>query len=94
VGAHDISPENHILMQSAIQKHVDNAVSKTINMLHETTVEGIENAYFLSYKNGCKGVTVFRDGCRGSDQILQTGKTTKGGEVKKTAWKRRYSQTS
>jgi ribonucleoside-diphosphate reductase alpha chain len=67
--AHDISPEAHIRMQSAFQKHCDNAVSKTVNFSHDSTPEHIAKVFWLDYESGCKGATVFRDRCR-ETQVL------------------------
>lgn len=63
-GAQEISPENHILMQAEVQKHVDNAVSKTINLPGTATMEDIKECYSKAYELGLKGITVFRDGCK------------------------------
>lgn len=70
--AHEIHPDWHVKMQAAFQKHTDNAVSKTINLHHDSTREDIKKAYMLSWDTGCNGITVFRDGCKG-DQVLNLG---------------------
>ncbi|RLE13434.1 ribonucleotide-diphosphate reductase subunit alpha, partial [Candidatus Aerophobetes bacterium] len=59
VTALDISYQDHIKMQAAFQKYTDNAVSKTINLPNHTTKNEIKDAFVLSYKLGCKGITVY-----------------------------------
>jgi ribonucleoside-diphosphate reductase alpha chain len=72
VTALEIPAEGHLKMQAAFQRHVDNSVSKTINLPEETIREEIAQAYLRAWELGLKGVTVFRYGSKGS-QVLEIG---------------------
>ncbi len=76
VCAHDIEPIWHLKMQAAFQRHCDASISKTINFPHDATVEQVDEIYKQAYKFACKGITVYRDGCR-QHQPMATKKTEK-----------------
>jgi len=72
VTAHEISGEWHVKMQAAFQKSTDNAVSKTVNLPQNATMEDVKRIYLFAYENRCLGVTIFRDASKG-EQVLHPG---------------------
>jgi ribonucleoside-diphosphate reductase alpha chain len=86
-GAREIAPIDHLLMQAAVQRYVDNAVSKTINLPQDASVEDIRSCYKTAFDLRLKGVTVFREGCKkgtvtiGREHTVRTGPELRRGEI-------------
>ena len=80
VTAHTIAPEKRVLMQSVLQRHIDQAISSTINLPKDTSLETVERIYRMAWEHGLKGVTVYRESSR--EGILLTEKQAKRQAVK------------
>jgi ribonucleoside-diphosphate reductase alpha chain len=75
VTAHQIKGEMRVKMQAAIQKHIDTAISSTVNLPQDITPEEVERIYMKAWKMGCKGITIYREGSR--EGILETAGAAK-----------------
>ena len=73
VTAHDIEPAWHVKMQAAFQEYCDASISKTINLPHQASAEDVRAAFLLAFDLGCKGITVYRDGCRSGQPMATIG---------------------
>ena len=86
VSAKDLTPEDHVRVQAAIQKYVDASISKTVNAPETFSVEDVKKLYNLAYELGCKGVTFMRAGSRPGvlERIDEKKEEAKAnGEIKK-----------
>ena len=85
VSANELTPEDHVKVQAAIQKYVDASISKTVNAPKNHTVEDVKRLYNLAYKLGCKGIAYMRDGSRPGvlERKPDSVETTLGKEEKK-----------
>jgi ribonucleoside-diphosphate reductase alpha chain len=81
VCSHDISPDWHVKMQAAFQKNCDSSISKTINLPHDATPEEVEKIYLLAWELKCKGVTVYRDGCRENQPMALSAASKEEGKA-------------
>ena len=70
VTSKDIDWIDRIDTQAIIQKHIDTAISSTINLPNSATKEEIEQLYLYAWKKGLKGVTIYRDGCKRSGILV------------------------
>ena len=78
----DITAEEHVRIQAALQAFVDNSISKTINFPSSAQPDDVSRAYILAWESGCKGITVYVTGSR-DKVVLETGATEKKDENEK-----------
>jgi ribonucleoside-diphosphate reductase alpha chain len=81
IGKRFITAEGHIRMMAVAQSFISGAISKTINLPNEATVEDFKNAYYLSWKLGVKANALYRDGSKMS-QALNTQSDSKKDDAK------------
>src|SRR2546428_4573402 len=81
VGAKDLTPDEHVIVQARVQQYTCSSISKTANAPHDHTIEDVKQLYTLAYDLGCKGVTYYRDGSR--DAVLTS--VTEASQTPKSA---------
>ncbi len=92
VPAHKINAEFRVRMQSVMQKHVDSAISSTVNLPANAAVEDVGNIYMLAWKGKCKGITVYREGSREGVLITEEEKKKEEAPKPAVAWDRDKTQ--
>ena len=78
VTAFDVPPRQHLEIQAAFQQYTDNAVSKTINLPADATVDDVRDIYLAAWKLRCKGITIYRYGSK-PQQVLSVGQAELAG---------------
>jgi ribonucleoside-diphosphate reductase alpha chain len=81
VAAMDLTPEEHVRVEAAIQRWIDSSISKTANLPADYTVEQTRELYELMYRLGCKGGTVYRDSSRDEQVLMLKPQTGDGAAV-------------
>lgn len=79
--ANEIDWKDHILMMAACQRHLNGAISKTINMPNDCTIEDVKKAYRFAWKRGLKSLTIYRDGSKGLQPLSDATKVKDEEEV-------------
>jgi ribonucleoside-diphosphate reductase alpha chain len=74
VTASEIAPSWHLAIQATFQKYIDSGVSKTINLPNSATLDDVGDIYFSAYRQGCKGITVYRENSRQREVLVKNDK--------------------
>lgn len=85
VDSSEISPVQRVKMQAAWQKGIDASISSTVNLPNSATVDDISTIYMEAWKNGLKGITVYRSGCMREGVLVTETPTEKSSELKRGA---------
>ena len=93
VTAQDIAPVDHVHIQAAFQKNTDNAVSKTINFQNNVSPDDIKAIFDLAYRSKCKGITVYRDGCRDNQPLTVDKKSIESSSTEAANWSESERET-
>lgn len=86
ITAMELDPLNRVKMQGTWQKHIDASISSTVNLPNEATIDDVYNVYMQAWKEGCKGITIYRSGCA-REGILTTKEVKENKELNRGEWK-------
>ena len=81
ITTHQISVEDRVNVQATWQKYIDASISSTVNLPKSATVEDVKQAYILAWEKGCKGLTIYRAGCKREGVLTEGDKEEKEVEV-------------
>jgi ribonucleoside-diphosphate reductase alpha chain len=84
-GTRSIQPMGHVRMMAAAQPFLSGAISKTVNMPHDSTVEEIEQTYIEAWKLGLKAIAIYRDGCKRTQPLATAAGTAPAGAAAEAA---------
>ncbi len=79
----DLDWVQRVKLQATAQKHIDHSISSTVNLPNDVTVEKVAEIYEAAWKSGCKGLTVYRNGCR-SGVLINEKPNERNGSIQKT----------
>jgi ribonucleoside-diphosphate reductase alpha chain len=82
--AGELDWKNRVRLQAAAQKHVDHSISSTLNLPHDVDVDKVDEIYRTAWKAGCKGVTIYRDGCRTGVLVKESTPKIDPAQIQKT----------
>lgn len=82
--APELDWKERVHLQSVAQKHLDHAISSTLNLPNDVTVEAVDEIYRTAWKSGCKGITIYREGCRTGVLVADTKKNDSTNEIVNT----------
>ncbi len=79
--APELDWRKRVYLQSVAQRHLDHAISSTLNLPSDVSVESVDEIYRTAWKSGCKGITIYRDGCRTGVLVADTAKKKESNEI-------------
>lgn len=89
--APELDWKKRVKLQSLAQKHLDHAISSTLNLPNDVSVESVEEIYRTAWKSGCKGITIYRDGCRTGVLVSESSSKKNENEIINTKAPKRPS---
>jgi ribonucleoside-diphosphate reductase alpha chain len=81
IGARSIKPMGHVRMMAAVQPFLSGAISKTVNMPEDATVDEVAEVYFEGWKSGLKALAIYRDNCKVGQPLSSGSKATSSGSA-------------